>query len=950
MFISRKIKFLLPFLVGLWSLSVKAEEKDFVPILPLKAGKLETIPLLELVLRDARQDLKVTTEDEVKDAEEKAKDIDVDYASETDEKAQKAFEAMRLNIALAYYLEDLQLGLSKGKNPLAIKLPELRARIVKYATDLASIGSNPAIKERAAYHLRAQNFLLGKAPATTVVAKTSKTPTPDGPYRQQLEFLDALSGLADVTHAESATAKMIKLSSTMEGYGYFASAMAAARALAGIDATGKKTGDTKQNYKTYLQKATLLVEKYPEPLKERVINFAIALWTQADEDGINWLKAPLNLQSFDGMSELDAINERRAYAMFNARQRMSAIDLFTKILAEYEASPELGRLTDRYLELQYLNGKATKNFDAYMQALHRVNTAFKSNDVLGEDGEKQVDKFRKKFHMMFYVVVLSEFKDARDPKAKDADKAAAQRHGMLFLPWAKDPKEKERILGEMGSLFLASRNYAKAVDYYLQAEKISHKPGYLAKAIEGQQNIAQWPPQPPWDKEPAGDRTARRKLITLYQMVLKEKSSNWFALAHIGLLQKMTGSMDAAVKTWLPKLSKDPQNPHAERAAGAMVQYFQDKKKWSELVGLLQLAAKHKIEPKQRGKAIDAQKMLGDALYAAGNQYSLRRDHKSALRFYRVFTSRFKEDPRLPEVLFKSGMAYQGLKDEEKFVLAMKAVIHSSPKTKWGQDAMKKGMELTKDESHKIYFYEAFLKNFPQSSEAINVRDKLSKMYVALTMYPKAIVLFQAQEKDPRTPPSAKVAANMRIIELSEKANLPNPGLAAAQRIMKSPSAPQDALAKSYALFAKHHAQQKQFDMVEHFAKLSDKLTARDKVSAESISQIRYLVALRNAAKPFHIPDPRTIKNPNAEVQNQLVFFQGIKTPFDRVCQLGATNSCKLARKTLSEYAQRSYDAVNAIEMAQAPDNKTLQAFSARKKQALQAISVSIQKNQGMTH
>lgn len=948
--ISRKFKFLLLLLLGAGSLSAKAEEKAFSPILPLRTGKLETIPLLELVLRDARQDLKLTSVEEVKDADEKAKDIDVDYASETSEKAQKAFEAMRLNIALAYYLEDLQLGVTKDKNPLTIKLPELRARIVKYATDLVSIGSNPAIKERAAYHLRAQNFLLGKIAAPTVVAKSSKKPTPDGPYRQQLEFLDTLAAISDGVQSEAAIAKMIKLSSTMEGYGYFASAIAAARALAGIDASGKKTGTTKQNYKTYLQKATLLVEKYPEPLKERVIGFSIALWVMAEEDGVNWMQPPLSLQSFDGMSDLDAIHERRAYAMFNARQRMGAIDLFTKILTEYETSPELGRLTDRYLELHYLNGKATKNFDAYMQALHRVNTAFKSNDVLGDDGEKLVDKFRKKFHMQFYIAVLSGFKDARDPKASDAVKVAAQRHGLLFLPWAQDPKEKERVLGELGSLFLASRSYAKAVDYYQQAEKISHKPGYLAKAIEAQQSIAQWPPQPPWDKEPTGDRAARRKLITFYQMILKDKPSNWFALAHVGLLQKITGSMDAAVKTWMPQLSKDPQNPHAERAAGIMVQYFQEKKKWPELVGLLQLAAKNKIEPKQRGKPIDAQKALGDALYTAGNQHALRRDHKSTLRFLRVFSSQFKEDPRLPEVIFKSGMAYQGLKEESKFILAMKAVNRSSPKTKWGQEAVRKGMELAKDESHKIYFCEAFLKNYPQNPDSAAVRDKLSKMYVALTMYPKAIALFQAKEKDPRTPAAAKVSANMSIIELSEKANLPNPGLAAAQRIMKLPNAPQDVLAKSYALFAKHHAQQKQFDMVEHFDKLSSKLTARDKVSAESIAQIRYLMALHNAAKPYHHPDPRTVKNPNAEVQNQIVFFQSIKTPFDRVCQLGATNSCKLARKSLSEYAQRSYDAVNAIEMAQAPDNKTLQAFGVRKKQVLQAISVSIRKDTGMAH
>lgn len=949
MFNSRKIKFLCAFLLGALSFLAHAEEREFGAILPLKQGKLDAIPLLELVLRDARQDLQITTDEEAKEIEEKAKEIDATFTSEKSDRSQRAFEGLRLNVALLHYQEDLQLGLSKGRSSLTIKIPELRARIVKYAEDLIKIGANPAIKERAAFHLRTQNYLLGKVPAATVVAKTNKTPAPAGPYRQQLEFLDNLIALGDVTQAEVATAKMIKLSSTMEGYGYFASAMAAARALAGIDAKGKKVADTKGSYKTYLQKATLLVEKYPEDLKVLVINFSVKLWTMAEEDKINWAKPPISLTSFEGMTELDAINERRAYAMFKGSQKSQAIDTFAKLLAEYETSPELGRLTERYLELHRIHAGITKNFDAYVQALHRVNIAFKSNDVMGDEGEKLVPKYRDKFYNQFYLAVLTSIKTARDAKATEAEKAAASRDGLLFLSWAKDPKQKERILGELGALSLASKNYAKAAAYYMQAEKILHSPGYLAKAIEAQLILAQWPDQPPWDKIPAGDRSARLKLITLYQKILKDKPTNWFALAHVGLLQKATGSMDGAVKTWLPQLTKDPQNPHSARAAALMTHHFQTNKKWLELVSLLQLVAKNKIVLKQSGKPVDVKKHLGDALYTAGNQYSLRRDSKMALRFYRVFTSQYKDDPRMPEVLFKSGMAYRDTKEEEKFVLAMKAVTRLSPKSKWGHEAMKKGMELAKDESHKIVFYEAFLKNSPEKPESMSVREKLAKMYIGLTMYPKAITLFQAQEADPRTPATGKVAANIRIIELSEKANLPNPGLAAAQRIMKTSSAPQDALAKSYALFAKHHAQQKQFDMVDHFAKLSDKLTARDKASAEAIGQIRYLVALRSAAKPFHRPDPRTIKNPSAEVQNQIVFFQSIKAPFDRVCQLGKTNACKLARKTLSSYAQRSYDAVNAIELAQAPDKKTLQAFAVRKKQVLQAINVSIQK-EAMTH
>ncbi len=940
----RKIKLRLLLTLSLYSLSAGAEEQEFKPILPLPESKLETIPLMELVLRDARQDLILKTAEEATDAAENANELDEDYASATDEKARIAFDAMRLNIALAYYLEDMGLGLTKGK-PVA-KLPEVRARIVKYATDLVTLGANPAIKERAAFHVRAQNQLLGKVAPTTVVAtKAPKGPAPDGPYRFQLEFLDALTALADESAVDRATAQMLKLSSSMEGYGYFASAMATARALAGIDNSGKKVRDTKPNYQTYLQKATLLVEKYDEPLKQKVLTFSVALWTLAEEDGINWMKTPIGLQAFDGLEELDAINERRAYALFNGNKAREALDIFTKLLAENEASVELGKLTERYLELQFLDGKKTHNFDTYIQSLHRVNNAFKSNDVLGDGGEAAVKKYRKKFHTLFYLAVLNSLKSAQQPKAAATDKAAAQRHAQLFLPRAQDDKEKVRVLGEMGSLHLQMKNYPKAVEAYLQAEKLSQKPYFLSKAIEAQQALARWPVQPPWDKEPPGDRAARKKLTTLYQMLNKKKSPNWFALAHIGLLQKNTGTMDAAVKTWLPFLSKEPQNPHVARAAGVMVEYFQVKKKWLELVGLLQMSVKHQIEIKQRGKPVDANKLLADALYAAGNQASLKRDPKLALRFYRIFNSQFKEDPRLAETLFKSGMAYNDLKDQEKFVLAMKVVVKTFPKTKWARDAIRKGMDLAKDESHRVYFLEAFLKHSPQSPEATAVREKLAKIYVGLTMYPKAIVLYQAQEKDPRTQPAAKVAANMRIIELSEKAGLPNPGLAAAQRITKLSNAPHDALAKSYALYAKHYAQQKQFDMVDHYAKLSDKLSVRDKNTAESIAQIRYLVALRSAAKPFNQPDPRTIKDPSKEMQNQVVVFQGLKVPFDKVCQLGATNACKLARRDLSNLAQRSYDAVNAIELAQAPDNKTLQAFAARKKQALQAISVSIQKS-----
>ena len=668
---------------------------------------------------------------------------------------------------------------------------------------------------------------------------------------------------------------------------------------------------------------------------------------EAEGSNINWEKIPFSLKPFEGYAELDAINERKAYKLFDSGRRSESLDIIAKLLPEYEESEELGALTERYLTMLGQSIKKVEDDNAYLEALHRANRDFRSSNIMGEGQSDAAKKYAKRFHMLFYVHVLKSLKATRAPTTQTDNRSQAIKGATLFLSLADDAKEKVRIMNEIAFQHQLNKEPGKAVDIYVEIAKIvkgDQKPAYLNKAIDAQRILAQWPRNPPWSKDIPGDKSARKKLITLYQMALRKDGNNWQALAHIGLLQKNIGSMETAIQTWFPKLAAHDKDQNAALAAGLMLMHYNDQKKWKDLIILSQTILKHQIEPKHKDKTLDPNIFLADALFKGGNDAVQRKEQNLAIKYFRMFRNQFKNDKRLAEVLFKTGLAYNDVRDQKKFVMSMKAVITGFPKSPYEKEALRKGIALSKDESDKVYFLENFLKRYQQDSEALAMRDALAKLYLGLTMVNKAIAVYEVQEKDKRTKPEGKLAFNLRIIELAEKDENVKASLLAAERITKTPQVPAAPLAKAYAVFAKFHAQKTQWDRVEHYAKLIEKLDRRDKATVAAIAQVRYLVAVRNSLTPSPAPDPRTIKDPTKEMMNQASEYQGLKTHFDKVCELGQTEACLRAKKDLSTVAQRSYDNIQSINMAQAPDNKTLNEFVGRKKKILQSISNSIQR------
>lgn len=918
---------------------------SYRPILSFEKTSLRNVPLLEVALRDPKVDLKIKDKDEAEDALDDAKDIDEDYPrAEPAEKQKLALDALRFYAALVYYLEDVELGLAKGGT--ALKLADMRAKVMAYAKFLIEVAKDQETKDRGRYVYLATAYAMGKEPQVAVAIKKKGAIPIDGAYKVRFELLEAFAALGDA-NPMLGIGLMSKVSESLDAPVPLVGALATGRALGGFDLRGRKVRGASSSYGSFLYKSAMLTEGYKGEIKDRVLSFIVNVWMQAEGEKIDWSKPPFSVQPLEGFAQMDAINERKAYRLFDAGQREEALEVFARLLPEYEESAELGKLTDRRLNMMFAVAQKSGNYDAYAQALHRAARDFKNANVMGPDAAEAAKKFSKRFHNVYQLFVLRSLKAAHAANAKAEARADAVKIGTLFVNLTDDRKEKARVLREIAEVQHLARDYAKAVESYLDVSKLvkpDQKIAYVGKAIDSQRMLAQWPKDPPWDKNLPGDEGQRKKLITLYQMTLKKKASDWRALAHMGLLHKANGSLQQAFKLWLPQLSDGTSDGNAQKAAGLMLVHYNGEKDWKDLTEAAQAIRKAKVSPTHQGKGLNVDVYLADGLYHSGEMDFKKRDYKGAIASYQAFRSLFEADKRIPEVLYKSGLAYAELKDQKKFAGSMRVVVSKHSSSPFAKDAIKKGVELSKDESDKVYFLEASLKQFPNDPNTFALREQLAKLYTGLTMHEKALRVYEAAERDKNAKPEQKIIANLRILEISEKAKDNAAAVAAADRLIKTPRIGQSPLARAYAFNVKHYLRQKQADKVDEYTALAEKITARDKEASEALAEIRYITAARAVAKLPPAPDFKVITDPTKEITTQAVGLQEYKTKIDRVCELGDTPSCTMAKKDLSVAAQKVHDNVSAINLVQGETEKQFKDFESKKKILLQAISASILK------
>lgn len=938
-------------LITLWfgfNTAALASDVELKPVLELNTKSIRRIPLIELALRDPKQELKAKDQDDAEDFLDDAKDDEDDFKdADKEDKLKLAESALKNYLAVAYYLEDLELGRVEGKK--IAKLNAIRAKVGKFAKALVGLTKDPALKDRGRFHVFAVKYLIGKE--NTVAKALLKAPikiASDSPYKDLFEFL---AGIAELSKSspESGISRLNKLSTSLSEPAITASLLAEARALAGFDLAGQKARDSQPSYTTYLNKATLTATEYDIEVRENVFEFAVGVWMNAEDDKIDWDKIPISLQVFEDIPERHALEERKALAQFKQGKTAEALELYNKVLTAFRGEEEYAKLTQHYLDLHLLVAKKTNNYETYANALFRVDTEFRDKDILGETNEDQATaaNVAKKFHTRYATFVLQTIRQARAANATADTRAAAIKSGTAFIGRATSTEEKVNFLSEIAALHVMNGDHARAVDTYSEILKLSKGPAdstYLEKAIASQRVLAKWPATPPWDKVQPGDEAARKKLITFYQMALKNKSDDWSIIAHIGLLQLSMDARETAYKLWLPLIAKNSVDDNARRAAGQMLTFYKDDKKWRELVGLCHIAMKSKLEPIHNGKVINLTPFLGDGLYAGGMEALEKKENKQALAFLEEFLKSYKSDKRYGDVLFKAGLAYLEIRDSENFAQTMKEVVEKYPKSPNLKEAIVKGMDFSKDESHKVFFHEMYLKHFNGENGAVAVRESLGKLYTNLTMYPKAIKIYEAQDQDKRVNTEGKLSANYNIITLEEKHGDIEKAKKAADRMTKLTKTNQVALGRAYAFYVRYYAKKKQTDKFDQYAKLVDAFDGRDKEVAASIAQIRYFVAMRNFGKPLPYVDPKALKDPPKEMQNQVTIFQGLKTDFDKVCEVGETDFCAPAKDGLSDAAQRSYDMIQSINLTQAPDEKSYKDFEAKKAQILKIVSASILK------
>ncbi|MBC7531669.1 MAG: hypothetical protein H7318_08835 [Oligoflexus sp.] len=921
-------KHMIQVLTGLFLSFQAGQALAIGPVLPIAKPSVE-IPMLLEAVRDpdlAYEQIVDDTEAHRLIAQSK---VDAEGLLKADPtRKQEILESlMKAHERLAYFFEDVRAGRlpSSEKGDLGSVIVRNRSEASRYAAEF--IKGKMGDQGQALYVIGMNQIVNGDSSGFASLNRSRKTLGKDRALR--LDFLTAIkSGGKDSPAArKTLTQYMMALgaSGQVAGYLYFAK----------ID---KNPADS-------LSKAVKAASKLPRVDRENAISYALAIWTNKANGKVQFAKLPFDLKPHSDLAITRAIRER-AVLQGSAKNLTPALQFYRSIVEVNRGTSLLAPVLERILEIEESNANSSKSYSSYEKALISAKEMMSDRSSLGKGLEKESVAALARISARYKAFVLNMIAASKAPKATKAIRSQTISIINTYVANHSSPADKVPFRADLGRIYALNGQHGEAVKTFMDLKKESTGPKaqeFLLAAMASQRVLAEWPATAPWNGVPKKNAAARTTLAEMYDERFTA-SNSWDDLAHHGLLLINVNNNAKAFQVWTKNLEKNPTGQHAQLAAGMMMASYQSARNWQKLEDLARLAIKAKLSPVFGKRTLDSVALLGDALFEGGREHFAQKRYGPASDKLAEFSKNYKKDKRRVEAMFVLAKAYHFDSKHPASVETLLALVNEYPASPYEHDALLFGGDWTVPmawEDQTIFFYQRFIERFAKDAKVPAIRMSLSELYMGRELYGNAVRLHAAHTEDTRVSKSDRIDSALMIMAIEERYGDAKYAVWGAAKAREISNQDPIIVARVVSFDARRAAKSGDMNKVRTLEAQLSKLNVNERSVAESLAQLRFLIAEKQALETkqeiFNLAQTDPLKTMNA----QYTIFQKTQAAYDRVCVVGSTTYCGFAMLRLSESTRNSLASIENLSIAQTLDEKSVRAFESQKLAIITAISRS---------
>ncbi len=919
------------------------------PILPLAADARGDVPFLAEAARVPELvNKKPEDENDAGRLAAEMKETRADLSRAQGERAVELNEQAYLDgIALSYYFADQG---AKGQASLA----NVRALVMQHTNALQALTKDEAIKAKAQFHANALAFVAGgnRAQAAANLEKLAKGRLP-GALKARAQLLAAIYALESGKASErgKALATISASAKALSAEGQIAARLLAARAAAGLNRNGQRTGVVSPSYKNQLFAASQKVDGLSDAKKAQVLRFSVGVWRAAEGAGGSWDKVPLKLSAFNGMIETRAIVERSALAAWAKNDRATALRKYQSIAADLAGRAEKGPIDLRILDLYRADYAATKHPHGYEQALLRAEKAYLDPAALGENTEAMSKAMAQEISRRHEALVDGEIARVSSAHAAKAERLAATLLAKTFILSTDDKVKIESMQGRIGGLYALNGQHREAVSVYKELADGAKGPKqgqYLALAISSQSVLAAWPKDAPWAGFANANPQEREELLALYKSYSEAsgKQLDWSILAQTGLLQTALGQPDQAFAAWNAALKKDARGLHAANAAGYMLVAYQKAGDWNTLEALARLCLKSQVAAVFRGKGVPVTEYFELALLEGGKAALDDGRFKVAVAKLKEFSEGHPKAKNHDEGFFLLAGAYRGNAQHKEAITTLLSFVDRYPASKYYLPALLEGGDWSAPmayEENAMFFYQRFATQFAADPEATRVRDLLTELYLGRGLFAEALRLLDATVKAPGLTAEKKADALVQTMSIEERQGSAERADKAADLLISASDAPEVAKAEALAVKSRNFARKGNVNGLKAVEARIVALGTGTAEAQQALGETRYYLAVATSKAVIQKFFNLELKDPGQTVEHRYAGFTTARAAFLTVCEGGQSSFCAPAMHKLARIGEDFSKTLEDIAIQETLAAATVAKFKARKQAIMNDVMRVVQ-------
>ncbi|MBF0440482.1 MAG: hypothetical protein HQK54_01120 [Oligoflexales bacterium] len=944
-------------ILSLFSASpISAEQKTFEPIFKVE-DRCPKIPLLEKSLvdpfimnlaEDAGNNIGKILE-KIEILRQKLSDI-----KETQERLSALQEIYQNYVIVSYYLSSVMPQEEKDRGgvqpPEDLTQENIRQLIVKYGTQFSEISELNDDRLRADYHIITSNVLLGKEIKESL-QKLKKL---------QIKMIPALKPKVDLliallqTHEYGSIENLGELEKTALDTNDNDKIVIGLYIAKAVSENSLKSQQTDKHERDLIRKKLLLAtkkaEKLPSENKKEILQCAISFWRNDMGDTGSWLSPPIDGSAFVEYDEIfDAFTEREALLEYKRGNLKKAISLYQSIADNYDGLIRY-KIDKRTVDIEFQLLKNRNDYKTILATLKNLENSYGEKDFLGESSEdlreRSLNWFRVARKNMIYKLVSYAFKKETPMEQR----RVAIEILMDYKSKLENPDEKQKIGGYMARLHFLNNQLQASIDEYMKLAAASadanSKNKHISNAVKIQSIIAKWPFNPPWKNLAPEKEEERRALIDLYQKLLSNDEKNWSAIAQTGLLMINLNQKEKAFRFWTGKISggEGSDSIISQKIAGIMLNEYNQEKKWSKSVALLEICFSKKITPVYENSEMKIDSLMSDSLYNLIKEEQANGESSQLVKLLKKYIKIAPRGRQSCEIRLLLAKKEYSTGDEDNASKIILQIIQEKPPWPEYEQALLLGIEWFKKKNQNLAINLSlqYLKNFKDKNSAVGIRDNLANLYLEKQWFGDAAKIYKMQAMAQNVPRPKKAEAALAYMKLEEKEGDPNLARWGALTVLKI-SRDENQIAEALAFETRYAAASNDYPTLD---KIKNRLKTMEnnKEAKRTLAFIQSIMAQKVSNQILVASSDKSGIQFKKKINQYYSIFLRKKEWQKNICKIEGESSaeCKKSRTALARTGREIIKKLKEIQMSnQVPDDRQYSAYLSEIIKNVEKISFS---------